>query len=410
MLFTLTASILHALIVAVTNSHQVFYGRAGPRMCVLNALELYFNYASKAMEGQIPYRDYLIEYPIFSFPLFLLPRLLTADFAVYKVIFGIELLLFNAAAVYLVARCVERTEGIERVPGRLGWYTLFFASLCPLLIGRFDLAPMALAFAAASFWFSGREVLGGVAAAIGMFMKFFPGVIAGPALIWEVSWLGVSRGRGMSAFVLSSAASAMLWFALGGKGMFVSLWYHLGRGLQVWSLYTGILVSIAKTRGAAIWPTIEHGSACLKTPWSSTVAALVFPIQMVSLLGVLWRFQRSGMREPMRYAGAAVLAFMITGKVFSPQFMIWLFPFMAVVGGWTGQLVRWLFLLSCILTTVLFPWVHFQLMDAEGWAIGLLNLRNILLLGVLALLLFGPESRCGGADRRQSAISRVSSS
>jgi hypothetical protein len=212
------------------------------------------------------------------------------------------------------------------------------------------------------------------------------------------------------AFALSSAASAMLWFALGGKGMFVSLWYQLGRGLQVWSLYTGILVSIAKMRGVAIWPAIEHGSACLKTPWSSTVAALVFPIQMVSLLVVMWRFRRLGMREPMRYAGAAVLAFMITGKVFSPQFMIWLFPFMAVAGGWTGQLVRWLFLLSCLLTTALFPWAHFQLMNAEGWAIGLLNLRNILLLGVLTLLLFGPESRSGGADWRQSAIGRVSSS
>jgi hypothetical protein len=36
-------------------------------------------------------------------------------------------------------------------------------------------------------------------------------------------------------------------------------------------------------------------------------------------------------------------------------------------------------------------------MRAEGWVIGLLNFRNVLVLGVLALLLFGPESRPGEA-------------
>jgi hypothetical protein len=396
--YSVAASSLHALIAGATNSHRVFYGSVGRGWCVYDTLHLYFTYASKAMEGRIPYRDYLIEYPIFSFPLFLLPRLLTASPRMYKVGFVIELLLFNAVAVYLVARRVERTEGIERVPGRLGWYTLFFASLCPLLTGRYDLAPMALSFAAASLWFSGRQVLGGVVAGVGTFMKIFPGVIAGPALIWEVSRLGVSRGRGILAFVLTSAASAALWFALGGQGMIDSLRYHTERDLQVWSLYTGILAWIAKMTGAAVWPVYEHNSACLKTPWSSKVAALAFPIQLVSLLVVMWRFRRSGMRDPMRYAAAAVLALMITGKVFSTQFMIWLFPFVAVLGGWTGQAVRWLFLLCCLLTTALFPWAHFHLMNAEGWALTLLNLRNLLLLGVLALLLFGPESRSSGAD------------
>jgi hypothetical protein len=210
---------LHCLIAIVTSSCWIFYGRVAPTY-ISKILELYFTYASKAVEGQIPYRDYSIEYPIFAFPLFLLPRLLTSNFAYYKVIFGAEVLLFNATAVYLIAHWVERTEGMERVPERLGWYTLFFASLCPLPIGRFDLAPMALAFASAFLWFSGQEVLGGVAASVGMFMKLFPGVIAGPGLIWEISRPGRARGRGLGAFALSSVASAVLWYALGREGIF----------------------------------------------------------------------------------------------------------------------------------------------------------------------------------------------
>jgi hypothetical protein len=72
--YSLTASSLHAVIAGATNSHRVFYGSVGRGWCVYDTLHLYFAYASKAMEGRIPYRDYLIEYPIFSFPLFLLPR------------------------------------------------------------------------------------------------------------------------------------------------------------------------------------------------------------------------------------------------------------------------------------------------------------------------------------------------
>ena len=41
--------------------------------------EIYYDYASRAVRGEIPYRDYLVEYPILSFPLFLIPRLVVSD-------------------------------------------------------------------------------------------------------------------------------------------------------------------------------------------------------------------------------------------------------------------------------------------------------------------------------------------
>ena len=41
--------------------------------------EFYFDHASRAMAGQVPYRDFMLEYPILTFPLFLLPRLLASD-------------------------------------------------------------------------------------------------------------------------------------------------------------------------------------------------------------------------------------------------------------------------------------------------------------------------------------------
>ena len=136
-------------------------------------VEIFFDYANRAITGQTPYRDYLIEYPILAFPVFLIPRLFASSFSGYRLAFGVELLLFNGAAVFLVARHVANEEGIAR-PAAARRYTSYFASLCPLLMGPYDLAPMAVAFAAALAWFQRRNARGGILAGLGFLLKVFP--------------------------------------------------------------------------------------------------------------------------------------------------------------------------------------------------------------------------------------------
>ena len=73
--------------------------------------QIYYDYASRAMQGEVPYRDYLVEYPVLSFPLFLIPRLIVADFWRYRIAFAVEMFLFDAAAICLIARMSEKTRG-----------------------------------------------------------------------------------------------------------------------------------------------------------------------------------------------------------------------------------------------------------------------------------------------------------
>ena len=160
----------------------------------------YYDYASEALAGKVPYRDFAFEYPVLSYPLFLVPRLLVSDFEGYRYAFVAEMFLFDVAAIVLISRHGGAGEGTGTVARRLGWYTLYCFLLAPLVIGRFELAPMVLAFAAAQWWFSGRAILGGITAGLGTLMKIFPGVVAAPALVWEASRLGTTRARGMTAF------------------------------------------------------------------------------------------------------------------------------------------------------------------------------------------------------------------
>jgi hypothetical protein len=400
-----SAIVAHAVLFVVTGL-WMRYGSHPDLGATSWSYQIYYDYASRAVQGEVPYRDYLVEYPVLSFPLFLIPRLIVADFWRYRIVFAAEMFLFDAVAICLIARHVRDNEGIARVPERLGWYTLFCASLSPLVIGRFELPPMAIAFAAAHWWFSGKSVQGGITAGLGALLKIFPGLVAAPALIWELSRLRQSHARGFLAFLATLAAGSAGWFLVGGPQVLSSFQYHADRGLEIETIYGGVLMAQGKLRGADVPWVIEHKAVHLVPEWGARAASIAPLVQLAALLLVVVQFWRRGAVEGIRFSGAAVLAYLALGKVLSPQYLIWLFPFMVSIGGWTGSRARWLFLFCCLITSLIYPGPGFaQVLDHQGLAIVILNLRNLLLLAVLALLLFGAKSaqsdETGAVGRRE---------
>jgi len=343
---------------------------------------IYFDYASRALAGAVPYRDYPVEYPPLAVPLFVIPRLVTDRFGSYVLLFAAEILLFDALAVYLVARCTAARDGLRAVPARLAWYTASFAALYPAIGSRYDLAPAAVALAAALSWFGGRPVLGGLLTAAGTLLKIFPAVVALPAAAAELVSTRSTRGRGLVTFAAATLAGGIAWYALGGAAF---LAYHLGRGLQIETAWAGVLMLVDKIVGITLAWRYSHTSVELASPGAGLAAALAIPTQVALLGVVVWRFRRSGLREPLRYAAAAILAFIVPGKVLSPQYLIWLVPFVPVVGGPVGGAARRLFVCACVATTVEYLAIR-QVSSFDLWAIVALNCRNALLVALFVLL------------------------
>src|SRR5271155_5597398 len=100
---TLVAVAAHVLLFVATGL-LIKYGSHPDLGAASWSYRIYYDYASQAMQGQVPYRDYLVEYPILTFPLFLVPRLFVSDFASYCIAFAAEMLLFDVAAIVLIAR------------------------------------------------------------------------------------------------------------------------------------------------------------------------------------------------------------------------------------------------------------------------------------------------------------------
>ena len=107
------------------------------------------------------------------------------------------------------------------------------------------------------------------------------------------------------------------------------------------------------------------------------------------------------MAEGVRFSAAAVLAFIVFGKVLSPQYLIWLFPFMAVLDGPTGSRARKIFLLGCVITLLLYPGPGFDMvLEYQAGAILLLDLRNLLLVWLFLVLTCCPR----GAWSREASV------
>ncbi len=398
----LAAFLVQTAVVLILAGNPRFFGSTG-RANVLDDVEIYRRYATRMLSGELPYRDFRVEYPPLALPFFVLPAwVANHSFSAFWTAFGAEMLVLHAANLALIAWWVHRREGIRQAQTRLIWATLLFLPLAQLSVTRFDLVPAFLAFSAAVAWVSGRRGLSGLLAGLGVLAKIVPGVVMGPILAEEARNWRETRLRGIFVFLGVTALGVSAWImAVGGpSSMRESLRYHVDRGLEIGSLGAGGLMAVGTVLHWPMWSEYLFSSTQLVAPGDSLVASVAFPIQVLAILGVLVAFVRTGRQAPLRFAGAAVLAFVLFGKVLSPQYLLWVYPFVLVVEGRVGLLSRLLFFLAASLTLLLYLWGSHRLASINPAATLILNLRNGVLLGVWAAWVFGPVVCSDSTDDR----------
>ena len=96
----------------------------------------------------------------------------------------------------------------------------------------------------------------------------------------------------------------------------------------------------------------------------------------------------------VRYAAAAVVAFVAFGKVLSPQFLVWLLAIVVLVQGARGAAAMSLLVGACALTRMWFPSDYWDLVKqfdpASSW---LVLLRDLVLVAVFAVLVVRTRGR-----------------
>jgi hypothetical protein len=354
----------------------------------------YQRYGSAMDEGQLPYRDFALEYPPGALPVFLIPALGNPGFETFRVRFEALTAFFGEAMIVCVAvALVALGASRRRLLMALGFVSLAPVLLGPVVLSRFDLWPAALTAAALCALVTDRLRLGHVALGAAILAKLYPAVLA-PVTVAYV-WKREGRREALACAGLMLAVVALVFapfVAVAPDGVWDGLWNQASRPLQIESLGAGILLVAHHVFGTGITVETSHGSQNLAGTAPDVLAVLQSVVQAAALVATWILFARGpASRSRLLLASAAALvAFVSLGKVLSPQFLIWLIPVIPLVAGRGGLTASALLAAALVLTQLWFPYRYWelalQLGTLESW---LVLVRDLVLAGVLTVLAWG---------------------
>jgi Glycosyltransferase family 87 len=327
-------------------------------------------YGHAVLDGQLPYRDFHLEYPPGAIALFTLPAL-----GEYVTWFRLENALAWIAVIVLVGALLATLRPRQR------WnpFLLATVALVPLLLGpftlmRFDAWPTALSLAAVLCLVRGRPSLAFGLLAVGVVVKAWP-----IALLPLFVASGVPR-RAVAVFGVVLVVALLPFAALTPGGAYNGLMAQPNRHLE----YETIGASALFALGRPVRLYFETGSYSVAGSGANAIATLQSLLQVLLVLAVVAIFLRSrrGPSQLVAAAAATVTAAAVAGKVLSPQFLLWIAPFAAVV----DLAALGLFVVACACTRGLFLESFRALSELRRGAVALLAVRNVLLLATTGAL------------------------
>lgn len=303
----------------------------------------------RLLEGELPYRDFGLEYPPGALLAFVLPGLAPA--AVAKQVLALQAIACEALVWRVLDDAARRR------------YLLVGTLLFPLLSGGFDAVSMA-AIAASTALLARGDRRGWWLAGFGAAVKIFPGIAWG----WMARW-----GR-TGVVVLAVTLGVLVAPVALGEGRDVYVSYHLERGVQQESLAASGTYLAKRLAGEDI--EVEYRFRAQEVVGAEGLgrALLVGFGALAAALAALVRW-RGPTRAPDPWLVAfALLTVVLCGsKVLSPQFMLLAMPLAVALGGaWAVAYVG-----IALLSMAAF------LDETKGeWFMNVVAVRNALFLGL----------------------------
>ena len=332
--------------------------------------------------GAVPYRDTAVEYPVLTGGFMLLSADLTRGVRAWQDSWP-DLIVFGAITAVLLSACGLMVTAATAQTARRRPYDAAIFALSPLLVfhafSNWDLLAMALTSAALWAWAREKPVLSGVLIGLGAAAKLYPAFLLVALVVLAV------RTRVYRPVVWATVAAIASWLTVnlpvalayydGWKTFYTFSFDRPTERSTIWAMFRTVTKSSVNATDAAYW-----------VPPGAAVAVLL----IIALIGVVW----IGLRAPVKprlaqLAFLAVLAFLITTKVWSPQYSLWLVPLLALARPrWRLALV-WQFTEIAVwfLTlTLLLGLSQPQHGISYGWLMLVLVVRDVLLLSIAGLI------------------------
>jgi hypothetical protein len=332
-------------------------------------VDVYEFYAEKSHD-EIPIRDFPIEYPPASLVVFLTPlwakeglQHLGVDGLSYTALFKALMLICGFLIVFIVARTADE---LWKSPPRTLAAT-FVVGLSPLALGPialswYDMWPTLLALAAVALFVRRSFIAAFALLGFAIGAKLF-GVVLFPILLAQTfRLLGPRRAVApLAAFVVTTAMCFGTAAILSVRGLRYPFSYLIDRPVEIESS-AGSIVGLW---GIAGWRQVEtetsYGSVNFEGSYAAHLALAIAIAGALALFTLWWRSAAvtlSGQALIARCTAAIAIALAVS-KVFSPQYMVWLVPFVALTFRRAALVIL---AAAVVLTRLWFPehWKHFN--------------------------------------------------
>jgi Glycosyltransferase family 87 len=279
--------------------------------CYTDIFPLY--YAEDLAQGKVPYTGHAVEYPVLIGGAMQVAAWLVRN--VDQAVRGREF--FDVTVVLLAICAVAGVLATARAAGPQRGRQALMVALSPALILcafiNWDLIAFALTALGMAAWAARRGVWAGVLLGLAVATKFYPVIVFGPLLL-----LCLRTGQ-LRQFAKTFGAGVAAWLAVNLPVMIIAP--------SGWAYF----YVFSKDRGAdwgSIWYMLEHfnlplvGDARLSVLNELSTACIVLSFAAIAVLAL------AAPRRPRlpQLCFLALAAFLITNKVWSPQYVIWLVP------------------------------------------------------------------------------------
>jgi hypothetical protein len=346
-----------------------------------------------SQSSDVPFHSLPREYPFLNLIPFSLALLVPSYW--YQVAFAF-LMAVVAVIIYVVlARFKSRRAAIA--------CALYLVTGCwGTALGRFDLVPAALTLFAVVCAVRKQWNWAFMWLAWGTLFKFYPVILLPPFLLAQqmevhktgAKWTAWRRWQPLGLFAVLCAVVMGISLLLSVGGTIDQVRYFGDRPVQVESLSASLIWIVSRlTHHTLVYGKTFGSLNILNVPSLASKISLLGTLLLgAGLLYTYW-LQWCGKIQLAAASLFTLLIVMITGKVFSPQYLIWVAPLVAYVGETD---LKWLLSWSGIglLTTWIYPNIYImtpRLSDVPLLPVffPVTTARNFLLFGfVLALLIY----------------------
>jgi len=341
--------------------------------------------------GEVPNLGFPLEYPPLAALVMAGPRLFGAGawmhgLPYYTICFAFQCALLGVAAIPAIMALAPRM-GLP-APTAASRYIILLSVSFIIALYRFDLFPALVTLLAILCLLDDRPSWAGAWLGVAIAVKVYPLVLIGVFFGYAFSRRRFNdAARMLASMIVAIVLPLTPYIAMHDTAFLYFVHYQRLRGLQIETVAAGLIQLAAHFHWTTLSLVQNYGATHVASPWSPPVLRFLPTIMVIACLAMTVVGYRR-MRRDVLQAGspgaptviatcmALLLIFMVLNKVFSPQYLIWVFA----LGALLDKRKFWLLLAICLFTLAIYPFGYRRLINQDLSAILVLNLRNLLMI------------------------------